>query len=143
MNIESKHPECLVDLTTEGARSRHKLFDLFANALYVVARRQMQEKGNHTDSFVLTCIEVHSNWKYIVEALLPSYNLEELDHVDGKPVMHGAVPWALCTHLAEVAPHLAEILLRVPQPNQIKVIILAASGITVYDIDMTDRRKMN
>ncbi len=118
----------------QNAGRRHRIFEQRAQRLSVLAAKAIDVHRLKNDQFVMVCIEVDSQWKYIVDQLMPNYDWQSDRDSGIMPIAHGSAMFPICEHLAEKLPELASVLLEIPPEGNVKVVALDTGGATVYEI---------
>lgn len=123
--------------------ARDKLFLLNKERLEQMAFRAMQ-KGLVPNEFVTVCIDVDDpTWTEIVESLMPNYNWQEIRNRGEKPIARGTVTACITDYLSEVLPDLETALVRSLPPGEVRAIVMAETGASVYFITPTPQCKNN
>ena len=120
---------------SEVAQRRHKMVEQCLNRLSHIAYRSLHIKGLKPNEFVMTCIEVDSRWRWLVDQLMPDADWQEWRDRGAEPVALGSSTWRVCELLIEILPELKNQLLETPGEGRVKLVALDEGGATVYEIE--------
>lgn len=117
------------------AQERHEFALTSWQRLQHFAYRALNVRGKRNDEEIIVCIKVDTKWRYLVDMLMPNADWQQYRDQGMEPVARGAASFGTCSHLVEMLPDLADVLLEVPEAGKMKCIVLDDGGCTVYDID--------
>jgi len=123
-----------MDLSKE-AEKRHKMVEQSIERLQHFAFRAKFVHKQENDEIVVVCIKVDSEWRPIVDVLMPDYNWQEIRDRLQEPVARGTAFFPICEMIAKKFPNLANVLLEKPTDGYYKCIALDEGGCTVYEIE--------
>jgi hypothetical protein len=87
------------------------------------------------DQFVVLCIAVDSDWRDLVDLLMPDHDWQQYRDRGEQPVARGTVFAAVCEYLVERLPNIEQSLMEIPPAGKAKAIVLDEGGGTVYEIE--------
>jgi len=98
------------------------------------AYRAMHVSGKGNDEFVVFCIKVDSEWRDIVDQIMPNADWQQYRDRGEEPVARGWAYFSLCAIVAMRMPDLVGVLMEKPAEGMAKCIALDEGGCTVYEI---------
>jgi len=119
---------------SEAAKKRHKMIvDSMGRLQHFAYRAKFIHELTNED-VVVVCIKVDSDWRPIVDALMPGHNWQEIRDLGQEPVARGTACFSICEVVADILPDIADVLLEKPSDNCYKCIVLDEGGGIVYEI---------
>ncbi len=120
---------------SEAAEFRNTMYINSLSRLQHIAWRALNVHGLRNDQVVVTCIQVDSRWRDIVDLLMPNYDWQSFRDAGEEPVARGSARWGICEVVAERLPDIADVCLEIPPEGKVKVIVLSDGGGTVYELE--------
>lgn len=117
-----------------SAEKRHDMVSQSMEALEHFAYRALYVLNLKNDEVVVVCIKVDSQWRDIVDMLMPDTNWQQWRDKGQEPVARGSAMFRLCHILAQRLPDITDVLLERPPDGKVKCIALDEGGCTVYEI---------
>jgi hypothetical protein len=124
----------------EAAKKRHFMVLDSMERLQHFAYRAKNVHKQTNEEVVVVCIQVDSEWRPIVDALMPNQNWQEIRDLGQEPVARGTAYFPICEVVAERLPDIAAVLLEKPSEGRYKCIALDKGGCTVYEIDPIEHK---
>jgi len=103
-------------------------------ALCQFASLAFNKYGLKTNQVVIYCIKVDTEWRDLVELIMPNYNWQQIRNDGLEPMARGVEKFSICTKIAEKMPQLKEELEAKPEGDYFKCIVLDEGGGTIYKI---------
>lgn len=132
--LNERTPSISPEEMNDAAQQRDRMFQLFDSKLAAMAHQMIRVNGLHRSQFVMACIKVDSQWRYIVDELMPNHDWDEYRMTGQEPVALATATYRLCEILSARIPSLRRHLMEVPEEHMVKVLVLDESGVTIYEI---------
>lgn len=117
-----------------SAKKRHSMVLQCLERLQNFAYRAKNVHGLSNDEVVVVCIKVDSDWRPIVDALMPREDWQRFRDAGMEPVARGTASFPICEVVAERLPDIADVVLEKPSDGLYKLLALDEGGCTVYEI---------
>lgn len=119
---------------SDAAAHRNFLFQDSFQRLQHFAFRASNVLGKKNDEVVLVCIEVDTEWRGLVDMLMPGHDWDKVRDSGLDPIARGSAGWGVCEIVADVFPTMRGVALSKPDEGVFKAIVLNHGGCTIYDI---------
>jgi hypothetical protein len=120
---------------SNAAKKRHDMVIQCLDRLQNFAHRAKHLHGLANDEVVIVCIKVDSDWRSIVDDLMPGADWQQFRDIGLEPVARGTATFPICEIIAERLPDVSDVLLETPSEGHFKLIALDEGGCTVYEIE--------
>jgi hypothetical protein len=120
---------------TEAAKRRHEMAIQCLERLQNFAYRAKFVRNLSNREVVIVCIKVDSEWRGLVDILMPNTDWQKIRDAGQEPVARGLVMFNVCEGIAEILPGISDVLLEIPSEGNYKMIALDEGGGTVYEIE--------
>ncbi len=118
---------------SNAAEGRHRMFTASLEKLKEKAQKALGVHKMHPDDFVAVCISVDSNWRPLVDKLMPGADWDAIRATGAEPVAMGIVGSAIKDMLVEEFPDMKTQLYEKLEPGLVRGVALDDTGMTVYD----------
>lgn len=124
---------------SEAARKRHAMVACNIERLQHFAYRAKCVLGKSNEDVVVVCIQVDSDWRPLVDALMPNTNWQKFRDLGQEPIARGTALFSICEVVAKRMPEIADVLMEKPGDGLYKCIALDDGGCTVYEIEPVEQ----
>lgn len=125
---------------SDAAKRRHEMVIQHIGRLQHFAYRAKVVHGQTNAEAVVVCIKVDSDWRPIVDALMPGENWQRIRDLGQEPVAKGTAYFPICEIIARRLPKLASVLMETPTDGYYKCIALDEGGCSVYEIEAIEQK---
>lgn len=125
---------------SEVAKKRHDMFLQFYERLQHFAFRAQNILKKENSEVVLFCIAVDTEWRGLVDILMPGTDWQKIRDQELEPVAMGSVTFSLAHDLIKLFPDMREILIEIPPEGFYKCIALDEGGCTIYEIEPKEQK---
>jgi hypothetical protein len=101
-----------------------------------LARLAHDKYGLKSNQVIIYCIKVDTEWRDMVELIMPNFNWQQIRNQGLEPMARGVEKFSICTKIAEKMPQLKEELEAKPTEDYFKCIVLDEGGGTIYKIEV-------
>lgn len=119
---------------SDAAEHRNFIFQDSFQRLQHFAFRASNVFGRKNDEVVIVCIEVDTDWRWLVDMLMPEHDWNKIRDSGLGPIARGSAGWGVCDIVADAFPSMKEVALSKPDTGVFKAIVLNYGGCTIYDI---------
>lgn len=99
-----------------------------------LAWKAINELDLENNEFVIACIQVDSEWKNLVNKLLPDADWQSARDRHEEPIACLTINWKMTELLSQKYPEQANEISEVPDKGNAKIFILAGGGVTISTI---------
>lgn len=124
-----------------AAQKRHAMVTDSYERLQHLAFRAQSVHDLKNDEVVVVCIKVDTEWRPVVDALMPGANWQQHRDLGLEPAARGTAKFPICEVIAEKLPGIADALMKKPKKGLYKCIVLDEGGGTVYEIEPKEEAK--
>jgi hypothetical protein len=120
----------------KGIGERQTLFEENAEKLERLAHRAMNSSGLQPDQFFVTCVDANDlTWTELAAAMDPNADWQGFKDRGERAITRGACPNELLGYFRETVPAIIPALELRLSPGQVRAIVCAAGGASVYTIE--------
>ena len=120
---------------TEAAKCRQCLLLNNLPVIQNLAWQTLNVYGKQNDEFVIACIEVHPDWRELVDLFMSDYDWDSVQDIVDKQAIIVAAEGSFGTVVADLFPSLKQLIYDIPQSGKFKVIVIAEGGCTIYTVE--------
>ncbi len=120
---------------SETAEKRHNmLMQSYERLQHLAFRAQSIYKWGN-DKVVLVCISVDTEWRELVDAIMPETDWQKIRDQRMMPVARGTIDFSITEIIAKSFPNIQGVIFEIPAEGFYKCIALDEGGCTVYEIE--------